>query len=80
MESTQWTPEQVRFFDIAHEGAQLRALAGQAAGLNAYLAGLRPRSVVVLATDQVAAAAAGCGGLVEEHYLTVVYLADRVDQ
>ena len=58
MESTQWTPEQVRFFDIAHEGAQLRALAGQVAGLNEYLAGLRPRSVVVLATDQVAAAAA----------------------
>ncbi len=29
--------------------------------------------------DQVADAAADCGGVVEEHYLTVVYLADRLD-
>lgn len=58
MESTQWTPEQARFFDIAHEGAQLRALAAAATSLHEYLGDLRPRSVVVLATDQVAAAAA----------------------
>ncbi|MDK8879924.1 hypothetical protein [Corynebacterium sp. MSK008] len=49
--------EDALFFDIAHEGAQLRAV-GQAAHLLAGLHGLEPRSVVVLATDQVAAAAA----------------------
>lgn len=49
--------EDALFFDIAHEGAQLRAV-GQAAHLLAGLRGLAPRSVVVLATDQVAAAAA----------------------
>ncbi|OFT55628.1 hypothetical protein HMPREF3151_11345 [Corynebacterium sp. HMSC05H05] len=49
--------EDALFFDIAHEGAQLRAV-GQAAHLLAGLRGLEPRSVVVLATDQVAAAAA----------------------
>lgn len=49
--------EDALFFDIAHEGAQLRAV-GQAAHLLEGLRGLQPRSVVVLATDQVAAAAA----------------------
>lgn len=49
--------ETVQFFDVAHEGAQLRAVA-QAAGSVSHLSGLNPRSVVVLATDQVAAAAA----------------------
>lgn len=47
----------VRFFDIAHEGAQLRAVA-QAVPELARLSGMRPRSVVVLATDSVAEAAA----------------------
>nr|VDG62534.1 Uncharacterised protein [Streptococcus thermophilus] len=51
--------ETVRFFDIAHEGAQLRAVA-EAAGRLEHLAGVNPRSVVVLATDQIAAAAARC--------------------
>ena len=49
--------EDALFFDIAHEGAQLRAV-GQATHLLEGLRGLQPRSVVVLATDQVAAAAA----------------------
>lgn len=49
--------EDALFFDIAHEGAQLRAV-GQAAHSLAGLHGLAPRSVVVLATDQVAATAA----------------------
>lgn len=47
----------VRFFDIAHEGAQLRAVA-QAVPELGRLTGMRPRSVVVLATDSVAEAAA----------------------
>ena len=49
--------EDALFFDIAHEGAQVRAV-GQAAHLLAGLYDVQPRSVVVLATDQVAAAAA----------------------
>lgn len=47
----------VRFFDIAHEGAQLRAVA-QATGRLSHLTGMRPRSVVIVATDSVAQAAA----------------------
>ncbi len=50
--------ETVRFFDVAHEGAQLRAVAA-VAGL-ADLYGMRPRSVVVVGTDQIARAAARC--------------------
>ena len=49
--------EEARFFDVAHEGAQIRAV-GQAAHSLSGLTGLRPRSVVVLPTDYVAAAAA----------------------
>ena len=49
--------EAVRFFDVAHEGAQLRAVA-QAADRLERLAGLQPRSVVVLATDHIASVAA----------------------
>lgn len=54
-----YEPEAVRFFDIAHEGAQLRAVA-QAAGRLAGLGGAEARSVVVLATAQIAEAAARC--------------------
>lgn len=51
--------ETVRFFDVAHEGAQLRAV-GEALPQLRELAGLHARSLVVLATDQVALAAARC--------------------
>lgn len=53
--------ETVRFFDVAHEGAQLRAIAGRMqAGQDEFeqLRGLNPRSVVILGTDQIARAAA----------------------
>lgn len=49
--------ETVRFFDAAHEGAQLRAVA-QASSALEQLRGMRPRSVVVVGADQVALAAA----------------------
>lgn len=52
-----YDPETVRFFDVAHEGAQLRAV-GSAAERLGHLRGVRPRSVVVVATDQVSLAAA----------------------
>lgn len=50
-------PDAVRFFDVAHEGAQLRAVAS-AVGHLAPLQGADVRSVVVLATDHISLAAA----------------------
>lgn len=49
--------ETVRFFDVAHEGAQLRAVGGAAPQLE-RLRGMQPRSLVVVGTDQTALAAA----------------------
>lgn len=49
--------ETVRFFDVAHEGAQLRAISGALDALG-RLRGMNPRSVVVVGTDQIALAAA----------------------
>lgn len=49
--------ETVRFFDIAHEGAQVRAVIDVFGSLD-RLHGLHPRSLVVLTTDQIARAAA----------------------
>ncbi|WKD57029.1 hypothetical protein CAPI_02275 [Corynebacterium capitovis DSM 44611] len=49
--------ETVRFFDIAHEGAQLRAVS-EATELFSQLRGTAPRSVVVVATDQISGALA----------------------
>lgn len=57
--AAEYDTEAVRFFDVAHEGAQLRAVA-QAGDLLAGLRGAAPRSVVVLATDAVSEAAAEC--------------------
>lgn len=50
-------PEAVRFFDVAHEGAQLRAI-GEAAEALGGLRGMGPRSVAVVGTDQISLAAA----------------------
>lgn len=51
--------EKYRFFDIAHEGAQIRSSAGMIdSGKLDRLGGMNPRSVVVVATDQVSGAAA----------------------
>lgn len=49
--------ETVRFFDVAHEGSQIRLLANSLEALWP-ISGMRPRSVVILATEQVARAAA----------------------
>lgn len=49
--------ETVLFFDVAHEGAQLRAVAEAAQQLDSLRA-IAPRSMVVIATDQIARAAA----------------------
>lgn len=51
-----YDPEAVRFFDIAHEGAQVRAIA--AAVESGKLAPAQARSLVVIPTDRVARACA----------------------
>lgn len=52
-----YDPDAVRFFDVAHEGAQLRAVAGGLEPLG-RLRGMGARALVVVATDQVSLAAA----------------------
>lgn len=49
--------ETVRFFDVAHEGSQIRLLANSLESLQA-LSIMHPRSIVILPTEQVARAAA----------------------
>lgn len=48
--------ETLKFFDVAHEGAQLRIMARAVQQLE-HLRGTNPRSIVVIATDQFAYAA-----------------------
>ncbi|MEZ2121506.1 MULTISPECIES: hypothetical protein [unclassified Corynebacterium] len=49
----------VRFFDVAHEGAQVRCVAGFIAeGALGDLAGIRPRSLIIVAGDTLSARAA----------------------
>lgn len=53
-----YDPETVRFFDVAHEGAQARALIPAVATLSERLGDSRPRAVVIIPTDSVARACA----------------------
>ena len=54
--------DEAAFFDVAHEGAQIRAVAqALRGGALAEGAGLAPRSVVVLAADPSAVAAQAAG-------------------
>ncbi|MDY3127497.1 MAG: exopolyphosphatase [Corynebacterium sp.] len=53
-----YDPETVRFFDVAHEGAQARSLKDSAADISSRVHGLSPRAIVVVALDHVAHAAA----------------------
>lgn len=69
--------ETVRFFDIAHEGAQVRAIIDALAPL-AQLHGLNPRSLVVLATDQIARAAARAVTQVREPLPLPVVVTDTL--
>ena len=54
---SQYDPETVRFFDVAHEGAHIRAIAAHIQHLN-VVRGAEYRSIVILPTDQVARASA----------------------
>ena len=53
-----YDPETVRYFDVAHEGAQIRVLGGAISQLAGLLGGAKPRCLVILPTDQIARAAA----------------------
>lgn len=54
MSEHNYDPHAVAFYDVAHEGAQIRVVAGLVAeGGFARLAGKQPRSVVILAADAV---------------------------
>lgn len=57
LDGSAYDRETVKFYDVAHEGAQIRAVAGAIPELQG-IHGLQPRSVVVIATDHVADAAA----------------------
>lgn len=57
LDGSTYDRETVKFYDVAHEGAQIRAVAGAIPQLEG-LYGLRPRSVVIIARDQVADASA----------------------
>ena len=72
-----YDPDAVRFFDIAHEGAHVRAVA-QAAGMLERLQGSSPRSVVVLATDAISEAAAECAVALVEFDRAPVMVTRRV--
>ncbi|MFW9186083.1 exopolyphosphatase, partial [Corynebacterium striatum] len=68
-----YDPETVRFFDVAHEGGQVRVLAGEVQQLAQHLGGTQPRSLVILPTEQVARAAAyTAAGLAEPSRVPVV--------
>src|SRR5699024_2556417 len=54
---SQYDPETVRFFDVAHEGAQIRAIAAHIQHI-CVVRGAEFRSIVILPTDQVARASA----------------------
>ncbi|MDY5839840.1 MAG: exopolyphosphatase [Corynebacterium camporealensis] len=53
-----YDPETVRFFDIAHEGAQVRLLAEAVPEWARQLSGLQPRSLILLPTGPIARIAA----------------------
>lgn len=49
-----YDPETVKFYDLAHEGAQVRLLAGQvSSGALHPVVGFAPRSVVVMSSSQI---------------------------
>ena len=57
LDGSHYDRETVAFYDVAHEGAQVRTVAGVLDQLGG-LYGLNPRSVIILPTDQISRAAA----------------------
>ena len=54
MDTGNYDAETVRFFDVAHEGAQIRLVAGEVERWGEALSGLNPRSLVIIPTDAIA--------------------------
>lgn len=69
--------ETVRFFDVAHEGAQLRAVAGALPHIE-HLRGMQARSLVITATDTLAAAAARAAIALREPLAMPVLVTDQL--
>ena len=65
-DSSGYDTETVRFFDIAHEGAQVRNLSAALEEFSRANAGGALRSVIVIPTDQLARAVAECA--IELHH------------
>ena len=73
MDTGNYDAETVRFFDVAHEGAQIRLVAGEVERWGEALSGLNPRSLVIIPTDAIARQAAHLGvGLAEPLRIPIV--------
>ena len=73
MDTGNYDAETVRFFDVAHEGAQIRLVAGEVERWGEALGGLNPRSLVIIPTDAIARQAAYLGvGLAEPLRIPIV--------
>ncbi|MDO5032113.1 exopolyphosphatase [Corynebacterium sp.] len=72
-DGSSYAPETVRYFDVAHEGAQVRLMASAVEDLAELLGGSRPRSLVILPTDHIARATAHfAAGLAEPAQVPIV--------
>ena len=73
MDTGNYDAETVRFFDVAHEGAQIRLVAGEVERWGEALSGLNPRSLVIIPTEAIARQAAHLGvGLAEPLRIPIV--------
>ena len=73
----QYDPETVRFFDVAHEGAQIRTIAAHTQHLGA-LRGAEFRSIIILPTDQVARGSAEMVVELNSPLLTPITITDKL--
>lgn len=76
-DGSRYDPETVRFFDVAHEGAQIRAVA-EAVDKLSHLRGFDPRSVVILSPEHLARHAARLAVTHLEPLRTPLVVTDRL--
>ncbi|MCQ9370030.1 hypothetical protein NQ024_01965 [Corynebacterium sp. 35RC1] len=77
-DGSRYSPEAVRFFDIAHEGAQLRNVAEQLQHGLFERVGVQPRSLVVVAGDHISHTAARLGAALQAPYAFPVVVAKQI--
>lgn len=77
LDGSTYNRETVRFYDVAHEGAQIRAVVGAIPSLRG-LHRLQPRSVVVVAMDQVSDASARFVGRMRSPLRTPLVITDSL--